>query len=199
MFHAALTCHRANEQLWHSQLLWRAVLHALGAPEAALRDAGFEERGANRQPPPAKALRDFARRWLLGIDMLVAIPKEISVSRTMSLALANRAVLAMQPEDGDTLIQRAAESLANLLRSRAPGESELVNAESLLEAVSTRTDLFTIAQMLDMLGAHQEQALSLPVVQCPRPHEHSQTSHRRSRFAGCSARVHHLPASRTLS
>jgi len=198
MFNASLSCHPAHDQLWNSSLLWRAVLHSLGAPDAALRAAGFEEHMASGRPPSAKALRDFARRWLLGIDLLVAIPKEVYLKpacgttavlcsgrqhhdRTPNFNLedARRAVLALHPEDGAALIQRAAESLAILLRGRAPGETELVKAESLLEAVADRTDIFEIAQMLHILGAHQEQALSLPSVCCPPRHANSRTPRHR--------------------
>jgi len=145
-------------------MLWRAVLHALGAPDVALRGIS-RHRG---QAPSVKALRDFARHWLLGINQLVAIRP---AARCMAITNedAIRAVKAIQPEDGDALIRRAAQSLAHLLRWRAPGESELLKAEALLEAVSTRSDIFSIAQMLDMLGAHQdgqEQALHSSRTHC---------------------------------
>lgn len=186
---ASLSCNAAYEQLWNSPLLWRAVLQALSAPEAALRDVG----NSSSQSSSAKAMRIFARQWLLGINLLVAIPKEVRLKTAglgalcsgkdephgLDLEDAKKAVLALQPEDGAPLIQRAAESLANLLRWRAPGQAELVKSESLLEAVATRTDIFTIAQMLDMLGAHQEQVLSAPPEKESPPDRPSQTSRRR--------------------
>jgi len=196
MFNASLSCRSAYEQLWQSSLIWRAVLQALGAPDAALRAVGFEEHGVNGRPPSAKALQSFARHWLLGIDLLVTIPTQVHVKpswdsaralcsgrqhgQSFDLEDARKAVRAMQPEDGEALMQRASESLANLLRSRAPGAVELSKAESLLEAVADRSDIFTIAQMLTMLGANQEQALQeMPSDCCPPRHRNSRSSRRR--------------------
>jgi len=178
MSSAALTCHQAYEQLWQSSLLWRAVLHALGAPDMPLRNLGVNEHGVNRWQSSAKDLQAFARHWLLGIDQLVAIPCQVQVKIAadskhrrcsgrqqapgLDLEVARKAVRAIKSEDGADLLQRASKSIANLLRWRAPGKAEHMKAESLLEAVGARSDIFTIAQMLDMLGAHQEQAFSAP-------------------------------------
>jgi len=194
MFNVSLSCHPVHEQLWQSPLLWRAVLHAIGAPVSMLRDAGFHEHGTNRWQSSAKALHAFARHWLFGIDRLVAMPSQVQVKiasdskhrrcsvrphmPNLDLEVARKAVRAMQSEDGGDLLQRASESIANLLRWRAPGKAELMKAEFLLEAVSARSDIFTIAQMLDMLGAHQEQALSVLPDCCPPWHGSSRTSRR---------------------
>lgn len=170
----SLTCRTAYAQLWQSPFFWRSLLQAFGASDAELCAAAPEGpacwlKGDGRQSS-AKALRDFARHWLLGIDLLAGMLPLASSKSTSKLALcrqgvssgfdledARRAVMAVQVEDGVVLIQRAAKSLANILRN-ATGEAELVKAETLMEAVAARSDIFTTAQMLDILGAHQEAA-----------------------------------------
>jgi len=162
---ASLTCRPAYVQLWQSPLFWRTLLQNLGVSDFELRDAGLEGGRDEGRLAAAKALRDFARHWLLGIDILggMAATSALRVARqspyqirSVNLEDARRAVLAMRQEDGNALIQRAVESMANLLRSRSCGEIELSKAEALLEAVATRSDIFSTAQMLDMLGAHQQ-------------------------------------------
>lgn len=154
---ASLSCRSTHAQLWQSAFFWRSLLQALGASDESLRALGTE-----RRPASAEALRDLARHCLLGIDLFAGIPaRDLILLRpghvqTLDLEAARRAVLAMRPQDGTILIQRAAESVSGLLRSRTAGEAEVGKAEALLEAFATRSDLFSIAQMLNVLGAHQK-------------------------------------------
>jgi len=154
---ASLSCRSAHAQLWQSPFFWRSLLQALGASDENLRAL---DRG--RCPASAEALRDFARHCLLGIDLFAGNPAGDLILlrpghvRTLDLEAARRAVLAMRPKDGTILIQRATDSVSGLLRSRAAGKAEVGKAEALLEAVSTRSDLFSTAQMLNVLGAHQK-------------------------------------------
>lgn len=170
-FQLSLCRHDFYEQLWQSPFLWRALLQALGISEAALRDASPQEHGQ----PSANSLQALARRWHTSINLLTAMPTEVNFklvdscpttlcsqersSNGLDLEVATKAVWSLRQQDGEDLIQRAAESLASLLRGRYQGEKELAKAEALLEAVAARSDIFTIAQMLDVLGAYQEQAL----------------------------------------
>lgn len=169
---ASLSCRPAFAQMWQSPLFWRTLLQALGVSDVALRAAGLEGRREEGRLGMAKALRDFARHWLLGISLLTGMPvhmkscpdisalrlnrQSLQQNHSATLEDARRAVLAMRPEDGTALLQRAAESIAMLLSSRKSGESELLKAEGLLEAIANRSDIFTTGQMLDMLGAHQK-------------------------------------------
>lgn len=150
----SLSCRTAHTQLWQSPFFWRGLLLALGAPDAELRAAAPE--GAPWLAA-AKALRGLARRRLLGVDLLVGRGAQCC----LSLEDARKAVMAVQVEDGAALIQCAAASLASMLRD-ASEEEEPSRAEALLEAVAARPEIFTTAQMLDILGAHQEAAPEPP-------------------------------------
>lgn len=179
MCFSALASTRAYQQLWENPLLWRAVLHALGAPDASLRAAGLDDACQQLREPCAKAFRAHARHWLFSIDLLINASPQVKSAHSPSatildarrakeapqrldLAEAARAVLALQLDDGELLIQRATESLVQLLQWRSAGTEELAKAEALLEAVAERSDLFNVSQMLSILGAHQEKALSSP-------------------------------------
>jgi hypothetical protein len=178
---ASLSCRSANAQLWQNPAFWQSLLCCLGVADTSLRALQTRELSSWFEPrdvrcndnalPKAKAFWDFARHWLLGIDVLVGMPVTLKGDGATSsfthrwrcrehagaldLEDARRAVLALQPEDGKRLIQRAADSVTALLRDRVPGEKEMLKAEELLEAVATRVELFSTSQMLDMLGAHQ--------------------------------------------
>lgn len=168
-FNIALTSRPAYVLLWESPVFWRTLLQALGISEHALKLAGLEGRSSTAKVASwpdewheCEALRIFARHWLLGIGVLTGWPKVLGSPRqsrgedpSLSLEDARKAVLALKEEDGKTLIQKAAESIARLLRTRGSGQKELLHAEALLEAVGARSDIFNTAQMLSMLGAHQ--------------------------------------------
>lgn len=174
---ASLSCRSAHDQVWQNSTFWLAFLQLLGASHASLRiEAGHSHR-CDRSSGTAKAYRDIVRHLLFGIDVLVGCPVRLEpgvcsmpfVNRRrdgntdFKLEDARRAILAMMPEDGEALIQRATDSIVELLRKRSCGESELSKAEDLLEAVASRCELFSTGQMLDMLGAHQkaDEALTL--------------------------------------
>eukprot|EP00443_Scrippsiella_acuminata_P053058 CAMPEP_0115508132 /NCGR_PEP_ID=MMETSP0271-20121206/72137_1 /TAXON_ID=71861 /ORGANISM="Scrippsiella trochoidea, Strain CCMP3099" /LENGTH=298 /DNA_ID=CAMNT_0002937851 /DNA_START=44 /DNA_END=936 /DNA_ORIENTATION=- len=72
-----------------------------------------------------------------------------------ALRLARRAIFALQREDGDKLLSRASTAIMAVLRWRGGSEEEACEAEAILDAVATRTNLFSTSQMLDILGAHQ--------------------------------------------
>lgn len=155
MLNASLSSRTTYGHFWDSPLFWRTLLQAFGFSEVALRSAGLEAQPGGRAPSAA-ALQSFARRWLLEIDLLVGFRATTMQGSDMSLKAARRAVLALRPEDGFFLIQRAVDSIANLVRNRASGKMEVVQAEQLLEAVASRSDIFSTGQMLDVLGAHQK-------------------------------------------
>jgi len=178
---ASLACRAAYAQLWQSPTFWRASLQLFGASEASLLMEGRFSCPGCSSIARAKAYRDLARHLLFGVDVLIGTPVHLEpVTSTISqlhrrqsrrasdfkLEDARRAVFAMLPEDGEVLIQRATETIVDMLLNRACGESELLKAEELLEAVASRCDLFTTGQMLDMLGAHQkaDEALSLKII-----------------------------------
>mmetsp|Transcript_3209 Transcript_3209/g.6283 ORF Transcript_3209/g.6283 Transcript_3209/m.6283 type:complete len:295 (-) Transcript_3209:42-926(-) len=191
----SLTCRLVHTHLWENPVFWRSLLQLIG-----LR--GMEQRcgGSFFEAAPlanAQALRAMARRRLLGIDLLISVPVEPSsnriVARTasedgrcISLKEARRAVLALLPEDGPMLIQRATDSISALLRSRAPGASECRDSEALLEVVSTQYALFSTGQMLDMLGAHQQ--ASDGDLSCSTRMSRRASTRRRSGASGASSR-----------
>jgi len=163
MLNASLTCRESQRQLWQGPCLWRALLQAYGISPAALRAAGLAD-DREQRPPPARAFRDFARQWLSGIHLLSGIPANLKCSLVCNhgacrasgptFEIAHKAILALRIEDGASLIQRTADAVANLLLSRSNGDAEV-----LLEAVASRADIFTTAQMLHILGAHQKAML----------------------------------------
>lgn len=152
----SLSCRSVHRQLWHSPFFLQALFQASGISDEALRAAGIGDH------PPAKALQDFARHWLTGINLLTGSTMQLGrhgahgPAHALNLEVARRAVLAMRAEDGVTLVQRAAETIADLVLHRAKGKGEVSKAQALLDAVAARSDIFTISQMLAILGAQQK-------------------------------------------
>jgi len=163
MLNASLSCRASHRQVWDSPFLWRALLQAYGISPAALIAAGLAD-DRQQRPPPARAFRDFARHWLSGIHLLSGIPTNLRCSLVCShgvckasgpsFEFALKAILAMRIEDGASLIQNTVDAVANLLLSRCKGDAEV-----LLDAVASRADIFTTAQMLHILGARQKAML----------------------------------------
>jgi len=175
---ASRTCRSAHAQLWQNPVFWRNLLHCFGVADTSLQALQRDElsawlnAGRKDKLRMAKAFQDFARYWLSGVDVLVGRPVQLKSNGVVSAIIdrrrrngevvsldledARRGVIAMQPEDDEALIQCVADSVTNLLSNRASGESERLKSEELLEAVAIRSDVFSTAQMLDMLGADQK-------------------------------------------
>lgn len=160
----SLTCRLVHTHLWENPVFWRSLLQLIGLCSNELRCGGNFLQTVPLTSP--QALRAIARRRLLGIELLVTMPVEPGSDRIarkmpddgrcITLKEARRAVLALHPEDGPVIMQRATDSISALLRWRAPGALQRRDSEALLEAVSTQCGLFSTGQMLDMLGAHQQ-------------------------------------------
>jgi len=118
----------------------------------------------------AQELRNRFRRHCQGIDRLLeaalgpsgrVVQAAAALEGPAGLQDARKAVLALQPEDRAHCLDGVTASVASLLRNQsrttATSKKKSVNAaaEALLEAVSSRADLFSTAQLLQILGAYQ--------------------------------------------
>jgi hypothetical protein len=152
---ASMCCRKLHAHVWESPSFWRNFLSGIGVPDMAPVCSGSERQAVNHLSE-AKAWQNIARIRLFGIDLLVMPAQMSGECGATAFEDARRAVLAIRAEDGHDLINRAAVSITELLRARKPGHCELAKAEALLEAVASLSEIFNTAQMLDMLGAHQQ-------------------------------------------
>lgn len=155
------SCRTLCKQLWDSPVVWRSLLTLLLGNEAWHAHCSGGHAPVPLEPD-ATELRSAFRRRHFGIDELscttsVALRARHQKSTGfLGLEAARRAVLVLKPEDGALVIERATESVANVLRHRAQGSLERRRAAALLEAVASKAgDVFSTEQMLGMLGAEQ--------------------------------------------